>query len=46
MVEPMERRTVVYELSRECPRGRRIGRCYRDGQDGAEALIRAGLVKD
>jgi micrococcal nuclease len=26
--------------------GRRVGRCYVDGQDVAEALIRAGLARD
>jgi micrococcal nuclease len=38
--------TVVCDLSQERTWGRRVGWCYRNGQDVAEALIRAGLARD
>ena len=37
---------MVCDLTRERTHGRRVGWCYRDGQDVAEALIRAGLARD
>ena len=42
MVELVEGRTVVCERTH----GRRVGWCYVDGQDVAEALIRVGLARD
>ena len=44
MVELIEGETVVCDLTQERTHGRRVGWCYRDGQDIAEALIsgRAG----
>jgi endonuclease YncB( thermonuclease family) len=46
MVELVEGQTVVCDLTQERTHGRRVGWCYRDGQDIAEALIRAGLARD
>ena len=46
MVELVEGQTVVCDLTQERTHGRRVGWCYRDGQDIAEALIRAGLASD
>ena len=46
MVELVEGQTVVCDLTRERTHGRRVGWCYRDGQDVAEALIGAGLARD
>jgi micrococcal nuclease len=46
MVELVEGETVVCDLTRERTHGRRVGWCYLDGQDVAEALIRAGLARD
>ena len=46
MVELVEGETVVCDLTQERTHGRRVGWCYRDGQDVAEALIRAGLARD
>ena len=46
MVELVEGETVVCDLTQERTHGRRVGWCYRDGQDIAEALIRAGLARD
>ena len=36
----------VCDLTRERTHGRRVGWCYLDGQDVAEALVRAGLARD
>src|SRR5688572_30107436 len=44
LVELLEDRAVVCDLTCERTHGRRVGWCYRDGQDVAEALIRAGLA--
>ena len=38
--------TVVCDLTQERTHGRRVGWCYLDGQDIAEALVRAGLARD
>lgn len=46
MVELVEGETVVCDLTQERTHGRRVGWCYRQGQDIAEALIRAGLARD
>lgn len=46
MVELVEGATVVCELTKERTHGRRVGWCYRDGVDVAEALIQAGLARD
>jgi endonuclease YncB( thermonuclease family) len=46
MVELVEGRVVVCDLTAERTHGRRVGWCYRDGHDIAEALIRAGLARD
>ena len=46
MVELVEGETVVCDLTQERTHGRRVGWCYLDGQDIAEALIRAGLARD
>ena len=46
MVELVEGQTVVCDLTQERTHGRRVGWCYLDGQDIAEALIKAGLVRD
>jgi endonuclease YncB( thermonuclease family) len=46
MVELIEGETVVCDLTQERTHGRRVGWCYRDGEDVAEALIRAGLARD
>ena len=37
---------MVCDLTRERTHGRRVGWCYLDGQDVAEALVRAGLARD
>ena len=37
---------MVCDLTQERTHGRRVGWCYLDGQDIAEALIKAGLVRD
>jgi micrococcal nuclease len=37
---------VVCDLTQERTHGHRVGWCYRDGQDVAKALIRAGLARD
>ena len=46
MVELVEGETVVCDLTQERTHGRRVGWCYLDGQDVAEALVRAGLARD
>ena len=46
MVELVEGQTVVCDLTQERTHGRRVGWCYLDGQDIAEALVRAGLARD
>ena len=46
MVDLVEGETVVCDLTQERTHSRRVGWCYRDGQDVAEALIRAGLARD
>ena len=46
MVELVEGETVVCDLTQERTHGRRVGWCYLDGQDIAEALVRAGLARD
>ena len=46
MVELVEGETVVCDLIQERTHGRRVGWCNVDGQDVAEALIRAGLARD
>ena len=46
MVELVEGQMVVCDLTQERTHGRRVGCCYRDGEDIAEALIRAGLARD
>ena len=46
MVELVEDQIVVCELTWERTHGRRVGWCYGDGEDIAEALIRAGLARD
>ena len=38
--------TVLCDLTRERTHGRRVGYCYRDGQDIAAELIKAGLARD
>ena len=43
MVELVEGETLVCDLTQERTHGRRVGWCYLDGQDIAEALVRAGL---
>ena len=45
MVELIEDETVVCDLTQERTHGRRVGWCYRSGQDVAEALIAAGLAR-
>jgi endonuclease YncB( thermonuclease family) len=37
---------VICDLTQERTRGQRVGWCYLDGQDIAEALVRAGLARD
>jgi micrococcal nuclease len=37
---------VVCNLTSERTHGRRVGICFRQGKDIAEALIRAGLAQD
>ena len=46
MVKLVEGQTVVCDLTRERTHGGRVSWCYLDGQDVAEALIRAGLARD
>jgi endonuclease YncB( thermonuclease family) len=46
MVELPEGQTAVCDLTRERTHGRRVGRCYRDGQDVAKALIKAGPARE
>ena len=46
MVELVEDEIVICDLTQERTHGRRVGWCYRDGQDIAEALIRGGLARD
>ena len=46
MVELVEGETVVCDLTQERTHARRVGWCYVDGQDVAEALVRAGLARD
>ena len=46
MVELVEGETVVCDLTQERTHGRRVGWCYRGGEDIAEALIAAGLARD
>ena len=46
MVELVEGETVVCDLIKKRTHGRRVGWCYRDGEDITEALIRAGLARD
>lgn len=46
MASLIEDQVVVCDLTQERTWGRRVGWCYRDGQDVAEALIRAGLARD
>jgi endonuclease YncB( thermonuclease family) len=46
MVELVEGQTVVCDLTNERTHGRRVGYCYRDSADIAEALVRAGLARD
>ena len=45
MVKLVEANTVVCDLTQQRTHGRRVGYCYRGGQDIAEALIRAGLAR-
>ena len=42
----IEGQTVVCDLTRERTHGRRVNYCYRDGQDIAAELIKAGLARD
>ena len=37
---------MVCDLTRERTHGRRVAWCFLDGQDVAEALIKAGLARD
>jgi micrococcal nuclease len=46
MVELVEGQTVVCDLTQERTHGRRVGWCYLDDQDIAEALVKAGLARD
>lgn len=46
MAKLVEGEVVVCDLTREDSWGRRVGWCYRDGQDVALVLIRAGLARD
>jgi endonuclease YncB( thermonuclease family) len=46
MVEMVDGQTVVCDLTQERTHGRRVDWCYRECQDIAEALIRAGLARD
>lgn len=46
MVDLIEGRMVVCDLTSERTHGRRVGWCYLRGRDIAEALIRAGLARD
>ena len=46
MVELVEGEVVVCDLSGERSHGRRVGICFRQGKDIAEALIAAGLARD
>ena len=46
MIALIEGQTVMCDLTRERTHGRRVGYCYRDGQDIAAELIKAGLARD
>jgi endonuclease YncB( thermonuclease family) len=46
MVELVEGQMMVCDLTQERTHRRRVGYCYRDGADIAEALVRAGLARD
>ena len=48
MVELIDGKTVVCDLTQERTHDRRVGWCYRASQDEAEALIRAddGLARE
>ena len=46
LVELVEDQTVVCDLTNERTHGRRVGWCYRQGQDIAEAVIAAGFARD
>src|SRR4051794_26106306 len=46
MVKLVDGQTVVCDLTQERTWGRRVGWCYRNGRDVAEALIGAGLARD
>jgi endonuclease YncB( thermonuclease family) len=46
LVELVEGQTVVCDLTNERTHGRRVGWCYRQSQDIAEAMIAAGLTRD
>ena len=46
VVELVEGRTVVCELTGERTRGRRVGYCQRDGRDVGAEVIAAGLARD
>ena len=46
MEDLIEGRVVVCDLTQERTHGGWVGSCYRDGQDIAEALVRAGLARD
>ena len=46
MTDLIEGQTVLCDLTWERTHGRRVGYCYRDGQDIAAELIAAGLARD
>ncbi len=46
LVDLVEEQMVVCDLTQERTHGRRVGWCYRGGEDIAEALIAAGLARD
>ena len=46
MVELVEGETVVCDLTQARTHGRRVGICFHQGKDIAEALVRAGLARD
>ena len=46
MTALIDGQTVVCDLTRERTHGRRVGYCYRDGQDIAAELTKAGLARD
>ena len=46
MVELVDGETVVCDLTQERTHGWRVGWCYLDGQEIAEALVKAGLARD